>query len=138
MKCGQDANTRHDGSLSTGHANSARDMLKRLETMVLMGMEIPLLAIRQQIEASVDIIIHLSRLRDCSRKVVDICEVAGMEDGEIVLNTLFEFAENERQKEKVVGALYKMNDLIHIDKLLRAGLEKEYQEANSEVPCVSL
>lgn len=130
--------TGHDGSLSTGHANSARDMLKRLETMVLMGMEIPLLAIRQQIEASVDIIIHLSRLRDCSRKVVDICEVAGMEDGEIVLNTLFEFAENERQKEKVVGALYKMNDLIHIDKLLRAGLEKEYQEANSEVPCVSL
>ncbi len=86
----QAANTGHDGSLSTGHANSARDMLSRLETMVLMaGLELPLQAIRRQIASAVDIIVHLGRLRDGSRKVMEIAEVTGFEDGEIILESLY-------------------------------------------------
>ena len=81
----QAMNTGHDGSLSTGHANSCRDMLSRLETMVLMGMELPLAAIRSQIASGLDILVHLGRMRDKSRKVLAITEVIGMQDGEIVL-----------------------------------------------------
>ena len=80
----QALNTGHDGSLSTGHANSSRDMLTRLETMVLMGMELPLAAVRRQIASGVDIIVHLGRLRDKSRRVLEIVEILGFEDGEIV------------------------------------------------------
>jgi flp pilus assembly protein, ATPase cpaF len=100
-------NTGHDGSLSTGHANSTVDMLSRLETMVLMGAEgLPLEAIRQQIASAVDIIIHLSRLRDHSRKTMEITEVVGLKDGEIELNPLYVFEENEESTmEKVVGEL---------------------------------
>lgn len=82
-------NTGHDGSLSTGHANSARDILYRLETMVLMGMEIPLVAVRRQISSGIDLIVHLSRMEDRSRRVVEICEVEGMEGDEIFLKPLF-------------------------------------------------
>lgn len=104
----QAMNTGHDGSLSTGHANSTRDMLSRLETMVLQGADgLPLEAIRQQIASAVDIIIHLSRLRDKSRKTMEITEVVGYENGEIVLNKLYEFVEDKSQStlDKVVGKL---------------------------------
>jgi len=103
----QAMNTGHDGSLSTGHANSTADMLSRLETMVLMGAEgLPLEAIRQQIASAVDIIIHLSRLRDHSRKTMEITEVVGLKDGEIELNPLYVFEENEESTmERVVGEL---------------------------------
>ena len=86
MQC---LNTGHDGSMSTGHANSSRDMLSRLENMILMGIEIPLEAIRQQIASGIDIIVHLGRLRDKSRKVLEIVEVCGFEKGEIVLSPLY-------------------------------------------------
>lgn len=103
----QAMNTGHDGSLSTGHANSVRDMLSRLETMVLQGSEgLPLAAIRQQIGSALDIIIHLSRMRDHSRKTMEICEVLGVENGEIKLNTLYRFEEDENSTlEKVSGSL---------------------------------
>ena len=86
-------NTGHDGSLSTGHSNGARDMLLRLETMVLMGMDMPVSAIRRQIASAIDIIVHLGRLRDRSRRVLGISEVIGIENGEILLNPLYEFVE---------------------------------------------
>ena len=103
----QAMNTGHDGSLSTGHANSTRDMLSRLETMVLMGAEgLPLEAIRQQISSAVDIIIHLSRLRDHSRKTMEISEVMGIKDGEIELNPLYVFEESEESTmDNVIGEL---------------------------------
>ena len=103
----QAMNTGHDGSLSTGHANSTKDMLSRMETMVLMGAEgLPLEAIRQQIPSAVDIIIHLSRLRDHSRKTMEISEVMGLKDGEIELNPLYVFEESEESTmDKVVGEL---------------------------------
>ena len=103
----QAMNTGHDGSLSTGHANSTKDMLSRMETMVLMGAEgLPLEAIRQQISSAVDIIIHLSRLRDHSRKTMEISEVMGLKDGEIQLNPLYVFEESEESTmDKVVGEL---------------------------------
>ena len=120
----QAMNTGHDGSLSTGHANSTRDMLSRLETMVLTGAEgLPLEAVRQQIASAVDIIIHLSRLRDKSRKTMEITEVTGYENGEIVLNPLYIFEEDENSTvEKVSGSLKRTdNQLKHILKLQIAG-----------------
>jgi len=110
----QAMNTGHDGSLSTGHANSTRDMLSRLETMVLMGAEgLPLEAIRQQIASAVDIIIHLSRLRDHSRKTMEITEVVGLKDGEIELNPLYVFEETkESSMEKVVGELKRTKNAL--------------------------
>ena len=86
-------NTGHDGSLSTGHANSSGDMITRLESMVLMGMELPLEAVRRQIASAVDVIIHLGRLRDGSRKVLEIAEVTGMREGLVELHTIYEFEE---------------------------------------------
>ena len=94
----QAMNTGHDGSLSTGHANSPGDMLSRLETMVLMGMELPLTAVRRQIASGVDLIVHLGRLRDGSRKVLEIVELDGMEQGEIRLRPLFTFEEEPGQE----------------------------------------
>lgn len=110
----QAMNTGHDGSLSTGHANSTKDMLSRLETMVLMGAEgLPLEAIRQQIASAVDIIIHLSRLRDHSRKTMEITEVVGLKDGEIELNPLYVFEETkESSMEKVVGELKRTKNTL--------------------------
>lgn len=92
-------NTGHDGSLSTGHANSAYDMLARLESMVLMGMELPLEAVKRQIASAVDIIIHLGRLRDGSRKVLEIDEITGIKDGQIQLHTLYQFVETEHSED---------------------------------------
>ena len=119
----QALNTGHDGSLSTGHANSATDMLMRLETMVLMGMELPLSAVRRQIASGVDIIVQLGRLRDKSRKVLEIVEVTGYEDGEIVTRPLYQFQETGTDEEgHVMGQLQMCNPLMHTDKLLAAGL----------------
>lgn len=117
----QAMNTGHDGSLSTGHANSCRDMLSRLETMVLMGMELPLPAIRSQIASGIDILVHLGRLRDKSRKVLNIAEIAGMEKGEIQLNELFRFVEEKEEGKKVCGKLVRTGELIFREKFLRAG-----------------
>lgn len=117
----QAMNTGHDGSLSTGHANSTEDMLSRLETMVLQGSAgLPLEAIRQQIASAVDIIIHLSRLRDKSRKTMEITEVVGYEDGKIVLNPLFVFEEDENSTlTKVSGRLKRTNNPMKNDYKLR-------------------
>lgn len=103
----QAMNTGHDGSLSTGHANSTADMLSRLETMVLQGADgLPLEAIRQQIASAVDVIIHLSRLRDKSRKTMEISEITGYKDGKIQVNRIYEFVEDENSTvEKVSGKL---------------------------------
>ena len=114
-------NCGHDGSMSTGHANSAQDMLMRLETMMLMGMEIPLPAIRRQIASGVDIIVHLGRLRDKTRKVLQIAEVTGIEDGEIQLSSLFSFEEEGETSGRVRGRLIRKEKLLHEDKLKMAG-----------------
>lgn len=124
----QAMNTGHDGSLSTGHANSTEAMLSRLETMVLQGAAgLPLDAIRQQIASAVDIIIHLSRLRDKSRKTVEITEVLGLEDGRIKLNPLYVFEEDENSTlEKVSGSLKRTNNrLVNDYKLKLSGLYTE-------------
>ena len=116
-------NTGHDGSMSTGHANTGRDMLARLENMVLMGLDLPLAAIRQQIASGVDIIVHLGRLRDKSRKVLEITELAGCENQEILLNPLYVFEETGEDGEgNVIGELRKKGDLIYGHKLKTAGL----------------
>lgn len=117
-------NTGHDGSLSTGHANSPMDMLNRLETLVLMGLDIPLLAIRQQIASAIDLVVHLGRLRDKTRKVLSICEVGDVIDGEICLHTLYEFQEEGEKDGKIVGKLVKTEKcLCSIEKCLRAGVK---------------
>lgn len=94
----QAMNTGHDGSLSTGHANSCKDMLSRLETMVLMGMELPLPAIRSQIASGIDFLIHLGRMRDKSRKVLSITEIAGYEENQIILNDIYRFKEEKAEE----------------------------------------
>lgn len=120
MQC---LNTGHDGSMSTGHANSSRDMLSRLENMILMGMEIPLPAIRQQIASGIDIIVHLGRLRDRTRKVLEIVEILGYEEGEIRLGTLYRFEEEgEAEGGKILGNLVKKGELSYVEKLQSAGL----------------
>lgn len=118
----QSMNTGHAGSISTGHGNSSRDMLLRLETMVLMGADLPLPAIRSQIASAVDILIHLGRLRDRSRRVLEIAEVNGIENGEIILHTLFRFREMESAKKgEVRGRLEKVGELLDRQKLEMAG-----------------
>ena len=121
----QAMNTGHDGSISTGHANSAEDMISRLETMVLSGAAgLPLEAIRQQIASAVDIIIHLSRMRDSSRKTMSISEVAGLKDGKVIMNPLFEFQEDEKTTvRKVSGSLNRtQNEMVHPDKFIASGI----------------
>lgn len=110
----QALNTGHDGSLSTAHANSARDMLSRLETMTLMGIDLPLEAIRRQIASGVDILIHLGRMRDKSRKVMEIAEVCGIENKEIKIQTLYRWQEGT--------GLVQMAPLANREKLERAGV----------------
>ena len=122
----QAMNTGHDGSLSTGHANSCKDMLSRLETMVLMGMELPLPAIRSQIASGIDILIHLGRMRDKSRKVLSITEIAGYEENNIILNDIYRFKEEKAEENTVHEntvhrAMEKVGDLIHTEKMIRAG-----------------
>lgn len=124
----QAMNTGHDGSLSTGHANSTKDMLSRLETMVLQGAPgLPLEAIKQQIASAVDIIVHLSRLRDKSRKTMEITEVLGMEHGEIQLNPLYKFEEDEKSTlTKVSGSLNRTkNKMQNTHKLILSGIHEE-------------
>ena len=120
----QAMNNGHDGSLSTGHGNSPRDMLARLETMVLMGMELPVSAVRRQIASGLDIMVHLGRMRDRSRKVLEILEITGYsyEKEEILTHTLYEFEETEKGQEKVIGTLIKKGELQQTRKLERAGL----------------
>lgn len=124
----QAMNTGHDGSLSTGHANSTEDILSRLETMVLQGAAgLPLEAIRQQIASAVDIIIHLSRLRDKSRKTMEITEVVRYENGKIILNPLYVFEENENSTlDKVSGQLKRTsNPMQNTFKLQLSGFKAE-------------
>ncbi len=118
----QALNTGHDGSLSTGHANSAADMIARLETMVLMGMELPLAAIRRQIAGGVDLIVHLGRLRDKSRRVLSVSEVVGYEQGEVLLSVIYEFQETGERNGKVQGMWKKTGSLVHTEKLQQAGI----------------
>lgn len=120
MQC---LNTGHDGSMSTGHANSSEDMLSRLENMILMGMELPLAAIRQQIASGLDIIVHLGRLRDKSRRVLEVTEVLGYEEGRIQLQTLYRFEEESEDSEgRIIGSLNRKGELHHVEKLRAAGL----------------
>lgn len=114
-------NTGHSGSLGTGHANSTGDMLRRLETMVLMGMELPVPAVRGQIASGIDIFVHLGRLRDRSRKVLEIAELSGIRDGEIQLNILYRFAETGEREGKVQGRWEKTGELLHREKWKAAG-----------------
>ena len=118
-------NTGHDGSISTGHANSPVDMLRRLETLVLTGMDIPLQAVRSQIASAIEIVVQLGRLRDKSRKVLEIDEVCGIEDGEIVLRPLYKFQETKgSSKEHVKGHLVATDHRLgNRDKLIMAGKE---------------
>ncbi len=121
----QAMNTGHDGSLSTGHANNCEDMISRMETMVLMGMELPLLAIRAQIAAGVDIMVHLGRLRDRTRRLLSIVEVDKLQEGVICLNPLYEFVEMGEQNGKITGSWLRKGQLIHRGKLYAAGIEME-------------
>lgn len=119
----QAMNTGHDGSLSTGHANSAADMLSRLETMILMGMDLPLSAIRGQLASGIDVIVHLGRLRDKSRKVLQVVEILDYADGKIETSVLYEFQEGgEDAHGKIIGTLAKCNPLQRTEKLRAAGL----------------
>lgn len=116
-------NTGHDGSLSTGHANSPADMLNRLETLVLMGLDIPLAAIRQQISSGIDLIVHLGRLRDKSRKVLEISEVGEVVEGKIALRTLYRFVEKGEEHGVVIGRLEKTKESLQaVEKCHRAGV----------------
>lgn len=116
-------NTGHDGSMSTGHANSGRDMLSRLENMVLMGMDIPLQAIRTQIASGIDILIHLGRLRDKTRRVLEIVELVGVREEQYMINPLYTFVEKgTNERGMVLGQLERKGELIGEEKLKAAGL----------------
>jgi len=120
----QAMNTGHEGSLSTGHANGARDMISRLETMVLSGADLPVAVVRQQIASALDVIIHLSRFRDRTRRVAEICEVAGCRNGEVELRTLFKFEERGEHNGVIQGGLVRTNGLAATEKLAFAGLKE--------------
>ena len=121
----QAMNTGHDGSLSTGHSNSARDMIARLETMALGGAELPVAVIRQQIASAIDIIVHLSRLRDRSRRVTEISEVIGMADGEVAIRPLYRFEDEGERNGRVLGGLRRCGDgLQRTWKLKMAGMSE--------------
>jgi pilus assembly protein CpaF len=117
MNCG------HDGSMSTVHSNSAADTLLRVETMILMAAQIPVQAIRRQISSGIDIIVHLGRMRDKTRKVLEIVEIAGMSGESIMINPLFEFRESgDKKKERVTGKLLKVGELCNVEKMQAAGI----------------
>lgn len=111
----------HSGSMSTGHANNPSDMLHRIETMMMMGIDLPLHAIQRQVASALDLIIHLGRLRDKTRKVLMIEEILGYEDGKIRTKTLYEFKEMGMEDEKIKGSLMKVGDLENRGKLMAAG-----------------
>ncbi|WP_082673081.1 CpaF family protein [Paenibacillus senegalimassiliensis] len=122
----QAMNTGHDGSLSTGHANSTSDMLSRLESMVISGAEMPISVVRKQIASAIDVMIHLMRLRDRTRKVVEISEIIGVDDrGEVMLNSLFRFQERgETADGKIIGSLVPTGNVMReLDKLRFAGIK---------------
>ena len=122
----QAMSTGHDGSLSTGHGNSPKDMMTRLETMILMGIDMPVAAKRQQLTSAIDIIIHLGRLRDKTRRVLQIAEVVGVSRGEVKFNKLFEFAENAESNGRVLGELKATgNKLVNTQKMYFAGYGQE-------------
>ena len=122
----QAMSTGHEGSLSTGHGNSPKDMMTRLETMILMGIDMPVAAIRQQLTSAIDIIIHLGRLRDKTRRVLQIAEVVGVSRGEVKFNKLFEFAENAESNGRVLGELKATgNKLVNTQKMYFAGYGQE-------------
>lgn len=123
----QAMNTGHDGSISTGHANSARDMLSRLEMMVLMGMDIPLLAVQKQIAAAIDIIIHLGRLKDKSRKLLEVVELEGFENGQFILNPIIKFIPSGNENGKIIGKFEVCGGLHNKYKLLE-GLDNEGED----------
>ena len=131
----QALNTGHDGSLSTGHANSPKDMLSRLETMVLMGMDLPLPAIRRQIASGIDILVHLGRLRDKSRKVLEVTEVTGYQDGEILLQPIYIFEETGEKDGKIQGIWKKAHELSHTGKLLAAGCKTGEKDTDVQHIC---
>ena len=120
----QAMNTGHDGSMSTAHANSAKDLMSRLENMVMMGMDIPLHAIRKQIASGVDIVIHLSRMRDKSRRVEEICEAIGANENGVILQSLYIFEEIGVDGDgRIKGCLKKQGELRQCEKLRKAGME---------------
>lgn len=120
----QAMNTGHDGSVSTGHGNSPKDMITRLETMVLMAADIPLAAVRNQIASALELMVHVGRMRDKSRKVIEISEVIGCEDGEVRLEPVFIFRERDgKSKRKVEGALEKVGELQRRGKLRAKGMD---------------
>lgn len=127
----QALNTGHSG-FSTGHANHCYDMLSRIETMVLMGMDMPLPAIQGQIASAIDIIVHLGRLRDRSRKVLEIMEVLSYRDGKIQTNLLFQFEESEEKNGKIYGRWEQKGNLIHRDKLALSGYLSTYTKIEQE------
>lgn len=131
----QALNTGHDGSLSTGHANSPGDMLSRLETMVLMGMNLPLQAIQRQIASGIDIIVHLGRLRDKSRKVLEVTEILGYEQGEIRMNPLYVFEETGESDGRIQGTWKEIHKLTHTEKLLAAGYHPEGTDTDGGEDC---
>lgn len=119
----QAMNTGHAGSMSTGHSNGSKDMMSRLETMVMSAAEMPVQVIRKQIASALDIVIHLSRFRDRSRRVTEICEVVGMEEGEIAVRPLYRFEEEGEDNGRVIGTLKRTDyKLQHTDKLRMAGI----------------
>lgn len=118
----QAMNTGHDGSMSTGHANSAADMISRLETMILMGMDLPVSAARGQLASALDLIVHLGRLRDRSRKLLEITEVLGMDNGQLALSTLYRFTETGEENGKIVGTWNRENEIFHRFKFEMAGI----------------
>ena len=115
----------HSGSMSTGHANNPDDMLRRLETMMMMGIDLPLQAIQRQIASALDIIVHIGRLRDRSRRVMQIAETDGTEDGRIRTRSLYVFREEGMEDEKIKGSLMKVNDLKAAEKLVAAGYHEK-------------
>lgn len=129
--------TGHDGSISTGHGNSAREMLLRLETMILMGYNMPVLAIRQHLAAAIDIVVHLGRLRDGSRKVLEISEILGVEEGEIKQHLLYQFLEHSEEQGKIIGKLEQKAQLINRQKFLQSCYkEEDIIEEKETVQCV--
>ena len=119
----QAMSTGHKGSLSTGHSDSPKDMLRRLETMVLMGMDVPLAAIQRQIASAIDIIIHIGRLWDKSRKLLEIVEVMDYNGEEIDTRILYQFEETGRENGRIAGKWKKVQDLANTEKLFSAGYQ---------------
>lgn len=122
----------NDRSLSTGHANNTADMISRLETMVLSGADLPIGVVRKQIASAIDIFIHLSRLRDRSRRVMEISEVIGMEDGEVVLNRLYQFKELGEEEGKLIGVLERTGTMLRTEKLSMAGIAADVTALSEE------